>query len=1307
LNKRRQEALTEGIFSTIIDVGFLSSFVGGWSMPALRLFLLGSLDMRYDGQQLPKPPTLKSQSLLAYLALHRQRPQPRERLATLFWGDRPERRARRSLTTALWHIRRCLPGEDLLLADVHSAQFDPGADLWLDVAEFEELVARPDLPSLQSAVALYRGDFMEGFYDDWVLNERYRLETLFSKSLTRLMSGLEAGGDYVSALAVGLRLLQHDPLREDAHRLAMRAFCRLGQRNAALEQYRRCRQAVQEELGTEPLVETVELCQAILEGRIAIGLAPETLSLQAPVVEPATPLGRSPLDAMAPSSLVGRERELAFLNRRWQEAEAGRGGLVLVSGEAGVGKTRLVEEFAHSRSWQGTRVLCGRCYEFERMLPYQPLAEALRTTLPALTSSAPGDLPAWILREIARLVPEVLEARPDLEATPAIRSDEERARLFDGVTRFVVALAAHETQLIVLEDLHWATASTLQLVHYLVRHLVEHPVLLVGTLRPEAVGRQHPLWALQQQLEREGLAESLPLSRLSPAAVEAMIVEMAGVGETVAPLAARLYRETEGNPFFLIEIVKALFERGVVQLAEGVWKGDYARISEAAIPLPAGVSEAIQARVRCLDEEAQEALRLAAVLGREFDFDLLAAAWGRGEEATLEVLDDLLRHRLIDEGVGSLGRDYAFTHHKIQEVVYIGIPRRRRQRAHAQAGAVLERLYGPEAEAVAGELAFHFQKGKQHGEALTEKAIAYRLQAGDRALALYAHEEAIDHYQQALVMLKERGEHGQAARTLMKLGLTYHNAFHFRQSRQAYEEGFALWQRTGGTGPDTALPPAPHALRLAGTGLSTLDPIKATTGLIDQLFSGLVELSPEMEILPDVARTWQVLEGGRRYIFHLRDDARWSDNTAVTAHDFEYGWKRVLDPATESSAPHLLYDVKAARSFHQGEAEKTSVGVRALDPVTLAVELEGPTGHFPYLLALPITRPVPQHTVEAYGETWADPANVVTNGPFRLEAWHKGRSMRLVRNPSYHGRFRGNVQQVELSYGSHMEWSVELTAYEADELDVLWINLLPATELYQARQRHAGEYASKPELSTYGVAFDASRPPFDDARVRRAFVLAIDREAVADVILRGAGFPATGGFVPPGIPGHSPEIGLPYDPDRARQLMLEAGHPDGSDCGFPILGAEMVFAPVASQVCEYMQAQWREVLGVDFMWEEMDWETYLGRQRTESPHLAVLFWGVDYPDPDCFLRVAVGSTRRVTGWRDEAYDRLVEKARRTMDSAKRLALYQQADRMLIEEAPIMPLAHGRTHLLVKPWVSSLPTAPDRWWFWKDVVIEPH
>ncbi|MCK4299249.1 MAG: hypothetical protein KAX80_06945, partial [Planctomycetes bacterium] len=405
---------------------------------------------------------------------------------------------------------------------------------------------------------------------------------------------------------------------------------------------------------------------------------------------------------------------------------------------------------------------------------------------------------------------------------------------------------------------------TLQLLHYLARHLADHQILIAGTFRPEVIGLQHPLLALRRRLIREGLAKPLRLSRLSPAAVETMVVEMSGAGEAVAPLAARLYQETEGNPFFLMEIVKALFETSVVRLEEQVWRGDFAQISERKLPLPAGLSEAIQARANRLDENAQETLRLAAVLGREFDFDLLNAVWGRGEEATLEALDNLLRHRLLDEGTGPMGRDYAFTHHKIQELVYAELPRRHRQHIHARVGVALETLYGSEADALASELAFHFQRGRQLDRSLTEKAIIYLLQAGDQARHAYAHQEAIDHYQRALELLKEQEEYEQAARTLMKLGLTYHNAFDFRQARRAYEEGFALWQQAGETEPAVSPPPAPHALRVFWLNLPTLDPTMtshgATPAVTSQLFRGLVESGPELEVTPDLAQDWDVLE---------------------------------------------------------------------------------------------------------------------------------------------------------------------------------------------------------------------------------------------------------------------------------------------------------------------------------------------------------------------------------------------------------------------------------------------------------------
>jgi oligopeptide transport system substrate-binding protein len=366
------------------------------------------------------------------------------------------------------------------------------------------------------------------------------------------------------------------------------------------------------------------------------------------------------------------------------------------------------------------------------------------------------------------------------------------------------------------------------------------------------------------------------------------------------------------------------------------------------------------------------------------------------------------------------------------------------------------------------------------------------------------------------------------------------------------------------------------------------------------------------------------------------------------------------------------------------------------------VELEGPTSYFPHLLTFATAFPVPRHVAQAHGVAWTGLGNIVTNGPFRLAAWELGESMLLERNPAYHGRFTGNLQRVELSFLLGQSARL-LQAYEDSCLDTFFSILLPLAEWDRARQRYAGEYVSGPVLATWYIGFDVNRPPFDDWRVRRAFTLATDRETLADVALRGYLFPATGGFVPPGMPGHSLGIGLPYDPEGARCLLTEAGYPDGQ--GFPVLDALVRHSPVAVSAIEYPQVQWLENLGVEITWKKMEWGRLLDRLYRETPHMWIMGWSADYPDPDNFLRVS--SWRVYTGWQNEAYDGLVEDARRVTDQEERMRMYQQADRILVEEAPILPLLYVRFHLLVKPWMRKYPTSAIKAWFWKDVIIEPH
>jgi ABC-type oligopeptide transport system substrate-binding subunit len=339
--------------------------------------------------------------------------------------------------------------------------------------------------------------------------------------------------------------------------------------------------------------------------------------------------------------------------------------------------------------------------------------------------------------------------------------------------------------------------------------------------------------------------------------------------------------------------------------------------------------------------------------------------------------------------------------------------------------------------------------------------------------------------------------------------------------------------------------------------------------------------------------------------------------------------------------------------------------------------------------------------VEARGKAWTKVEHIVTNGPFKLNAWDRDGRLLLSRYPDYHGRFTGNVQQVELP--ALPDEAARLGAYETGELDMLsFRNLSEGKEdRDRVRQRHAGEYISAPWSTTAYVGFDVSQSPFNDPRVRRAFVLAVDRERWANVIMGSYAFPATGGLVPPGMPGHSAGIGLSYDPDRARQLLAEAGYADSD--GFPPV--ELLAETVNETSGEYLATQWRENLGVKVVCRLVEWAEFLDRLEAGPPHVFLSAWYADYPDPDNFLRVC--DAVRWTRWQKDAYWKLVEGARQVTNHRERMEMYQQADRVLVEEAVIMPFAYWRSHLLVKPWIKRFPVSPIKWWFWKDIVVDPH
>jgi ABC-type oligopeptide transport system substrate-binding subunit/class 3 adenylate cyclase len=1008
------------------------------------------------------------------------------------------------------------------------------------------------------------------------------------------------------------------------------------------------------------------------------------------------------------SPLVGRERELAALEAALAELTAGRGQIVSLLGEAGIGKTRLVDE--GRRAQPQLKWLEGRALSYGQALPFWTIMQLIKNDLGLSDADPEARIKVALRRRVSALFGEqVGEALPYLSLVLGIELEPEaaqRLRALDDATlkrqihqsigEYFARLAAEQPTVLVFEDLHWADPSTLQVLESLLALTDRVPLLLLLLARAE---RDQGWWTIKLRADTDYAHRyaEIPLKPLTPSQQNQLVDNLLDVAELPDATRRLMLDRSEGNPFYLEEVIRSLIEQGAIAFQDRRWQ---ATDKIAGVQIPDTLQGVLLARIDRLSEDVRHTLQVAAVIGKSFRYRLLEAVAEAGRQLDGH-LSELQRVDLVQEKARRPDLEYIFKHSLTQAAAYDSLLIERRKEFHRRVGLALESLYADRQEESYGLLAHHFGRAGEQA-----KAIEYATKAGDRARELFAYREAIDYYQQALAVLKEQEEYERAARTLMKIGLLFHTIFDFQRSRQAYEEGFALWRRADEIAPNPILPPAPHAFRVPWGNPTTLDPGLAwdtgSSAIIDQLFSGLVELTPDLDVVPGVARTWDVLDGGQKYVFHLHDEARWSDGTALTAHDFEFAWKRVLDPQFGSPPAHLLYVIEGARAYHQGQVPTAQdLGVRALDDLTLAVELESPTGYFLHLLTFCVTYPVPRQAVEKHGLAWTEVPNIVTNGAFLLDDWQPKQSLILSRNPSYRGRFGGNVQRIEVSVLNDDEAALEL--YDLDRLDATDV---PFAKMDEVRRRHAAEYMTASQAATDWIGFDVTRPPFDDARVRRAFAQAIDRDALANRILSGMGFPATGGLVPPGIPGHSAAIGLAFDPDRARQMLAEAGYPNGLD--FPKVDLFMGSDPGWIRCVEYLKAQWQANLGVDINQrigdKLLNTREILELLRKGQLAMFAAGWLADYPDADSFLRAYFAS---VILWRNATFDQLVKAASHVSEQVERIKLYQAADRILIEEAAVIPLWYGRYHLLVKPWISRFRLSPMRVWHWKDVVIEPH
>jgi DNA-binding SARP family transcriptional activator/tetratricopeptide (TPR) repeat protein len=804
-------------------------------MKQAALYLLGPVRLEYAGAP-AEVDTRKALALFAYLALE-PRPHTRDSLAALLWPEHDQSHARGTLRRTLSVLNHAIGGE-LLAATRETLDIRQRDRLWVDVDAFsahlaacaghdhpEDAVCPRCVEPLRQAVALYRDDFMVGFalrasagFEDWQFYRAQQLRRAFASALRRLTRCHVAAGDFAAAHATASRWLALDRLHEPAHRWLMRIYAWSGERGAALRQYRQCVQILEQELGVAPLAPTSQLYEAIKQNQAppppprwqADGASdrgtgtmptrdPEGPAQGAgsgrPADAPAMPAHGAGDDrggaalagggAKAPAHgaggprypLLGREAELAALRGAYRAA-ADSGRVVALVGEAGIGKSRLAEELLAEVRQAGGRVVAARCFDGESGLAYGPLVAALRAAL------AGDTVPAWVttlaapwVTEIARVVPELTTVRELAGAAPALDSPGARSRFFEGLRQGLLAAArGARPGVILMDDLQWADAATLDVLTYSARRLADSPALLVLAYRPGQAPQATRLRQLMSDAQRAGSGTTIELPRLAEAAVRALVGHGPAAVAAAPNLAARLVRETEGLPYFVIAYLSAL-EQGLLDPTAATWQ------------LPGGARELLDSLLRALDETEWQVLSAAAVIGRSFDFDTLLAVSGRSDDEAVTALEGLLTHHLIVEARAGAATAplYDFSHDKLRELALEETSLARRRLLHRRAAESLAaHAHGDGASA--SQIAAHFlAAGNEPAAAEYERA------AGAHARGLYAHREALAHFNTALAL-----GHGDAAWLHEQIGDLRTLLGEYRAALASYEAAAAL---AGATAP--------------------------------------------------------------------------------------------------------------------------------------------------------------------------------------------------------------------------------------------------------------------------------------------------------------------------------------------------------------------------------------------------------------------------------------------------------------------------------------------------------------------------
>jgi DNA-binding SARP family transcriptional activator/tetratricopeptide (TPR) repeat protein len=678
------------------------SAVGTAAPARLQVRLLGAVEVILDGRRLRAFNSLRLQRFLALIALRRD-PQHRSKLAFELWPDSDESQARTNLRKLLHDFRHSLPDiAEFVEIDNETVQWIRSGPSDVDVLKFHDAMAAGDL---ELAARLYTGDLLPACYDDWVLIERERVRAEAHDAMVQLAEQAAGRDDHQATIRHTQRITDLEPTGEAAVLLQMRAHRALGDRAAALRCYHRYAEVLEHELAVAP------------------GDAIRSLYLDLRTGSPDRDEVRTEDLPDAESPFVGREPEWQQLNEAWNAARDGGAHLLLITGEPGIGKSRLALELGRHVRAQGHDVASARAYEAAGRLPWGPVVDLLRAD--AVRGRIDTLDTVW-RTELARLLPELADTpRPSGPSRSGYAA--QRHRLFDALNRAIVA--ADRPRLLIIDDLQWCDAETIELIGFVVRSGRTAPVLIVGTVRSEEVPQDHPLVELTDALGRDQAVTSVPLDRLDEATTAKLAARLRAEGTIDAELAARLWGETEGNPLFVIEALRA----GISATAK------------QAVLTPT-MRAVLRARLGQLSDDARRLTEVAAVIGRPFSVGLVVSATGTDEHELVDHLDELWRRRIIRDQ----GTRYDFSHDKLRAVALEMIsPARRRQLHRAVAEAITAELHG-DTEAASPQLAAHFDQA-----GMVEPAIdAYRV-AGAQAVAVSALDEAVTMFRRALALLPE------------------------------------------------------------------------------------------------------------------------------------------------------------------------------------------------------------------------------------------------------------------------------------------------------------------------------------------------------------------------------------------------------------------------------------------------------------------------------------------------------------------------------------------------------------------------